>query len=211
MNEISFYPGICDYFERQLKLALPNVKIASAIDGTLNNLICQTSTKLQLSSTFSNQYIPKLKVDILFHFAQDGEETLLLFEVKYSESLKLMNYSQLLGYLHVAKIIETGILLLVPKPDTRSILSNDFDEILQMNSLPLKVKLTDDRVGGVDMSRISTGITEFSVGGTPAWYGSGAPEGIGSMEALADQVRNCLNPPLTLSKVAEHKGPPYGK
>ena len=139
MNEVDFYPDICQKFSRYLISYLPSdSEIHFSYNKLLPQMIYEIETKFN-QVPFSSVYIPKLKLDILLGIKlKDSRKiTYLLFEVKYLKQLGLAEYSQLVGYLQVAENIKLGILLLVIKENTVFGLSNDFHEIIRTQNLPM--------------------------------------------------------------------------
>ncbi|OYQ38330.1 hypothetical protein CHU92_05495 [Flavobacterium cyanobacteriorum] len=107
MNEVSYYQEFSEKFSTYLQSYLPNdFKIYFSINKTLDAIISELEL---LSGTVIKEqgaYVPKLKVDIVFAIVNAANETrLILIEAKYLSQLSLKDYSQLVGYLQVAKTI----------------------------------------------------------------------------------------------------------
>lgn len=139
MKEIDFYNEFSQKFIKYLRgyIIDTNTSIAYSANKTLDKMIDEISSKLDARITFNDEYIPKLKLDILFGIKRQNKVHLILFEAKYLRQLSLKDYSQLSGYLQVAKNIKTGILLLIIKGDSPNKLSNDFNEIIKLDKLPM--------------------------------------------------------------------------
>ncbi|MDD5089707.1 MAG: hypothetical protein PHQ23_02220 [Candidatus Wallbacteria bacterium] len=113
--------------------------------------------------------------------------SLALFEVKYDRSLSLLDFSQLSGYLQVAKKIPLGVLLLIEKEDSGAMLSNDFDEIVRLELLPLEWKTTF--TGAEDCATFKTGIASYTPNNGITWMkGSDTLKGIRGFEHLAELI-----------------------
>ena len=117
MKETDFYHEISEKFRRYLLSYLPeNSQIEFSYNKLLPQMVAEIEEKFNYKSHFSEKYIPSLKLDILFGIKTPNEEIkFILFEVKYLNQLALAEFSQLIGYLQVAKEIKIGILLLVTK------------------------------------------------------------------------------------------------
>jgi len=138
MKEIDFYVEFSEKFIQYLRSYInEDFEIAYSVNKSLDSMINEVSNKLNTAIDFENDYIPKLKLDILFAIRKNEKVHLILFEAKYLRQLSLKDYSQLSGYLQVAKNISTGILLLIVKGSSPNKLSNDFNEIVQLKKLPM--------------------------------------------------------------------------
>jgi len=190
MKEIDFYPEICEKFKKYLITYLPNnVEINYSFNKLLPQMMDEINKKFDISET-DNSYIPKLKLDILFGIKISNEKLFyILFEVKYLKQLGLAEYSQLSGYLQVAKNIKFGILFLVLKPNSNSSLSSDFNEIIRTNNLPMKWKMMIDNS---EEFSYKTGISYYIPNNGIDWIDTKNIGGISSFEELAVEL-NSLN------------------
>lgn len=144
MKEIDFYPEICKKFRNYLIDYLPdNSEIKFSYNKSLPQMISEIEKQFSLTESDNSDYIPKLKLDILFGIKTPEKDniTYLLLEVKYLNQLGLSEYSQLSGYLQVAQNIKLGVLFLVMRSKSSSALSNDFNEIINTHNLPMKWKM----------------------------------------------------------------------
>jgi hypothetical protein len=141
---------------------------------------------LSVKIDFQNEYVPKLKLDVLFAFEKGGQVHLILIEAKYLSQLALQNYSQLSGYLQVAKNISTGILVLINKGYSANRLSNDFSEIIQLEKLPMDwTQLVKSK-----QYQFQTGIVTFQPGNGIEWIDTSELSGISSFQQLAELIEN---------------------
>ena len=148
MKEIDFYPEICNKFKKYIISYFPKgTEISYSYNKSLPQLVDEIEKELGHKSSLSEKYIPKLKLDILFGVKLADSENIvfILLEVKDLTQLGLSEYSQLVGYLQVAKDIKLGILFIVLKPKSTSPLSNDFHEIIRTNNLPMEWKVLLDK------------------------------------------------------------------
>ncbi|UAB83171.1 hypothetical protein INR75_13320 [Zunongwangia sp. SCSIO 43204] len=186
MKEIDFYEEFSEKFIKYLRGYIEsNIEIAYSVNKSLDLMIKEVSTKLNTEISFENEYIPKLKLDILFAIRKENKTHLILFEVKYLRQLSLKDYSQLSGYLQVAKNINTGILLLVVKGSSPNKLSNDFNEIIKLKKLPMDwVQTINDK-----QYPYKTGIISFQPGNGINWIDSKVINGISNFEELASIIK----------------------
>ncbi len=193
MKEIDFYPEICAKFKKYLITYLPNdAEINYSFNKLLPQMIDEINEKFGINETNSS-YIPKLKLDILFGIKIGNEKLFyILFEVKYLKQLGLAEYSQLSGYLQVAKNIKFGILFLVLKPNSNSSLSSDFNEIIRTNNLPMKWKMLIDTIDKQEEFNYKTGISYYIPNNGIDWIDTKNIGGISSFEELAVEL-NSLN------------------
>jgi hypothetical protein len=191
MKEIDFYPEICSKFKTYLEHYLPkNTQIAYAYNKTLPQLITDLERQLLPPKSINNQYISDLKLDIAIGLKQFGKNEIdvLLLEVKFANQLTLANFSQLSGYLQVAKFISIGILLLVDKNPNTANLSNDFAEIVTMNELPMNWEMM---VKNSNQSfEFKTGIAVYVPNNGIDWVNTKTLNGICSFEDLVNHLNS---------------------
>lgn len=193
MKEIDFYPEVCEKFERYLIEYLPSgSRISSSFNKSLPQLVEDIESDLGITSSISKSFIPRLKLDILLgvKFPDIDDVVYVLFEVKYLNQLGLAEFSQLVGYLQVSKKINLGLLFLVLKPNSKSPLSNDFNEILLTNNLPMKWEgVFENNETHVPFN---TGICHYVKNGGIEWVNTNDVDGISSFEGLATMLmENC--------------------
>lgn len=191
MKEIDFYPEICNKFKEYLITYLPkNAEINYSFNKLLPQMMDEINKKFGISE-IDNSYIPKLKLDILFGVKISNEKLFyILFEVKYLKQLGLAEYSQLSGYLQVAKNIKFGILFLVLKPNSNSSLSSDFNEIIRTNHLPMEWKMMIDTIEKTEEFSYKTGISYYMPNNGIDWIDTKNIGGISSFEELADELNS---------------------
>ncbi len=188
MNEIDFYPEICEKFSKILINYLPSgSQIEYSYNKILPKMISEIDDKFYKKNTQSEMYIPALKLDILFGIKLPSNDLkYILFEVKYLTQLSLSDYSQLLGYLQVAKLINLGILLLVAKKPNFSKLSNDFTDIIRMKNLPMQWKLIINKLKNEVIYNFETGICSYIPNNGFEWIETRDIDGIYNFEKLVD-------------------------
>ena len=134
-------------------------------------------------------YIPKLKLDICFAIINKTDNVkLILIEAKYLNQLSLKDYSQLVGYLQVAKNISLGLLLLIQKGHSSNKLSNDFQEIVSLKKLPMDWILNLKSIG--EEHHFKTGIISYIPSNGIDWVNTKELYGISSFEELVTQIKN---------------------
>lgn len=186
MNEISFYPEISAKFSKFLSYYLPEgSKVYYSYNKFLPQMIEEIEQYMGEKSELSQNYVPSLKLDILLGVKiPDKAIRFILLEVKYSSQLALADYSQLVGYLQVAKKIDVGILFLVQKQAKANVLSNDFSDIIRMNNLPMKWNMN---LGEEDfIYNFSSGICYYIPNSKIEWISTEELSGINSFMSLSN-------------------------
>lgn len=187
MKEIEYYQLFADQFISYIKNYIDEtIKIVYKENKALDVMIEEINNENNISISFNGKYIPKLKLDILFAFIKHNKYFLILFEAKYLNKLSLQNYSQLTGYLQVAKDINIGILLLIVKNYSPNKLSNDFNEIIRLRKLPMD--WTQIALG--KRNNFKTGVLSYQPKGTINWIDTSALNGISSFLKLADLINS---------------------
>ncbi|NOX46747.1 MAG: hypothetical protein GXO89_07195 [Chlorobi bacterium] len=191
MKEIDFYPEICEKFSQYLMAYLPlSSEIKYSYNKLLSQMIAEINRKFEISDNGKTDYIPKLKLDILFGIKNKkaNDITYILLEVKHLSQLGLSEYSQLAGYLQVAQIIKLGVLFLVMKPQSKIALSNDFNEIIRTGNLPMKWRVLLNKQTNSKSLDFKTGICYYIPNNGIEWINTSDVEGISSFDALANEI-----------------------
>lgn len=190
MKETDFYPEICARFANYLNSYLPSgTSIFYSYNKAFNLMVEEIQNAAGIELNTIKGYLPKLKLDILFGIKLEKTEELrfLLLEVKYLPQLSLADFSQLIGYLQVARRIRIGILFLVIKPDSQIPLSNDFDEIIQTHNLPMNWKMIVEKLGN-SIYHFKTGISYFIPNNGVEWVDTRLIGGISDFEELTKEI-----------------------
>lgn len=186
MNEISYYDEFSVKFSSYLKSYLPqSFSVHFSCNKSFDNIIADLEALSGLSLSANDTYIPKLKVDIVFLISGANiKPRLILIEAKYLNQLSLKDYSQLVGYLHVAKTIDFGLLLLIQKGLSVNNLSGDFQEIVRLKKLPMdwiiNLKKSNENY------QFKTGIINYTPGNGIDWIDTKELYGISSFDELAE-------------------------
>ena len=189
MKEIDFYPEIARKFKQSITSKYPQFDVAYSCNKELPQMIEEVEKELNCDTVFSGSFIPKLKLDILFAIRnrQTGTSDLILFEVKYEKYLTLSNYSQLLGYLQIAKKIQKGVLLLVNKGGhSTNGFSNDFAEIVNANVLPMD--WTVNEYNDTSERTFQTAICQYFTGGMFRWMNASQFNGLSSVDEIVSGI-----------------------
>ena len=185
MKEIDFYPDIARKFKQNIISKYPNLDVAFSYNKELPQMVNEVENTLSFESCCKGAFVPKLKLDILFAIRNqlNNKSKLILFEVKYAKDLSLSNYSQLLGYLQIAKKIDTGVLFLVNKGGrSTNGFSNDFTEIVQANVLPMNWSVTE--CNDCTERHFQTAICQWYQGGRLMWTDASLLRGLSSIDEL---------------------------
>ena len=188
MNEISYYEEFSLKFLNYLKSYLPeNYSVYYSCNKPLDKIISDLEQLSGLCLTDNETYIPKLKVDIVFAICGlNVKPRLILTEAKYLNQLRLKDYSQLVGYLHVAKTIDLGLLLLLQKGLSVSKLSSDFQEILRLKKLPMDWIINLKQIN--ETYEFKTGIINYTPGNGIDWIDTREINGISSFDELVKEL-----------------------
>ena len=192
MNEISYYKEFAEKFTTYLTSYLgKDSKIYFSFNKTLDCMIEDLEQQSNIIISKSDTYIPKLKLDICFAILNPiNEVKLILIEAKYLIQLSLKDYSQLVGYLQVAKNISIGLLLLIQKGHSSNKLSNDFQEIVRLKKLPMDWILNLKSFG--EEHKFKTGIISYIPSNGIDWINTKELNGISSFEELVKEINNCI-------------------
>ena len=183
-KEIAFYEVFSNKFIKYLTSYLGNgysifFEHNKSLDTMLQNLRLQSGIDI----VDDGVYIPKLKLDIVFLIVSPTKQTkLILIEAKYLPQLGLKDYSQLVGYLQVAKIIDIGVLLLIQKGNSNTKLSNDFHEIVALKKLPMHWVIELQTTA--EQHKFRTGILHYIPQNGIDWLNTTDIQGISSFEDL---------------------------
>jgi hypothetical protein len=195
-KEIDYYPEIANRFKSYLKSFLgDNFQIAFSYNKSLRSLITDIETELNCRTCFHGEYVPNLLLDILMGVKNIPHDriSLVLLEVKYSLNLSLKDFSQLVGYLQVAKSIKVGILFLVSKSPGSSTLSNELSDILNTGSLPLEWRVVLNELGKDRDYAFKAGICYYQPGDGIDFIDPHHRRGFSSFDNLADFIKEDLN------------------
>lgn len=189
MNEIYFYDEFAYRFSQYLKSYLvEEYEIHYSQNKTLDKMISEIESKIGFPIIDSKTYIPKLKLDILMAIVSPTKKVkLILVEAKYLSQLSLQHYSQLVGYLQVAKNIDLGLLLLIKKGNSPNKLSNDFQEIIRLKKLPMDWIMDMKKLN--EQYKFKTGIINYIPSGNIDWIDTREIEGISSFEELVKLLK----------------------
>lgn len=188
MNEISHYESFSIKFKQYLDAYLDTAYISYfSCNNTLDILVKDLETQSGYKIRPDNTYIPKLKVDIVFVICgKDNFSKLILIEAKLLNQLTLKDYSQLVGYLQVAKSIGIGLLLLIQKNTSKNNLSNDFNEIIKLKKLPMSWQIELNSIAQKHIFK--TGLISYIPNNNIDWINTKDINGISSFEELCNMI-----------------------
>lgn len=189
-NEISYYEEFSKKFSQYLISYLGvDYGVFYACNKTLDFILSDLEKQSCIAIKAKETYIPKLKVDIVFSIINpDKKVRLILVEAKYLNQLSLKDYSQLVGYLQVAKTIDLGLLLLIQKGMSPNKLSNDFQEIVRLKKLPMDWYIDMKKIN--EQYNFKTGIINYIPAGGIDWVDTADVNGISSFEELAEILKS---------------------
>jgi hypothetical protein len=192
MNEVSYYKEFAEKFTTYLISYLgKDFKIYYSLNKNLDSMVEDLEQQSNVIISQNGTYIPKLKLDICFAIINKKDDVkLVLIEAKYLNQLSLKDYSQLVGYLQVAKNIGLGLLLLIQKGHSSNKLSNDFQEIVSLNKLPMNWILNLKSIG--EEHHFKTGIISYIPSNGIDWINTKELNGMSSFEELVNQIKGDL-------------------
>lgn len=189
-GEIGFYDELGKKVIAYLNDLHPKWELTYSQHKKLPQMIGDIEGTLGGETIFHNKFIPELDLDIVVGIKSPEHQNrivLVLFEIKNQNSLKLMNYSQMLGYMMTATQIRIGILLNVIKGTPPPCpLSNDFSALFRMNSLSMSFSVLQKKTA--TNYDFKTGICYCNPHSLIKWVDSSQSLGIGSWEQLADEI-----------------------
>jgi hypothetical protein len=190
MNEISYYKEFAEKFTTYLSsYSGKDFRIYYSLNKNLDSMVEDLEQQSNVIISADGTYIPKLKLDICFAIINKTDNVkLILIEAKYLNQLSLKDYSQLVGYLQVAKNISLGLLLLIQKGHSSNKLSNDFQEIVSLKKLPMDWILNLKSIG--EEHHFKTGIISYIPSNGIDWVNTKELYGISSFEELVTQIKN---------------------
>lgn len=188
-NEISYYEEFSKKFSQYLNTYLGDCyDVYYSCNKTLDFIVMDLENKSGAVIKEKGTYIPKLKVDIVFAIINPLKKVrLVLIEAKYLNQLSLKDYSQLVGYLQVAKTIDLGLLLLIQKGVSSNKLSNDFQEIVRLKKLPMNWFIDMQKIN--EQYNFKTGIINYLPAGGIDWINTADISGISSFDELAEILK----------------------
>lgn len=145
-KETDFYEEVVERFIANIKEYLPSSHSVIGLHNQMTQCSDLNSMMKRLEIMFSikleERYFPRLKVDALVATRDSQNQIrLLLIEVKYGNPLKLIDYSQLIGYLQISKFCLGGALVLVADEDIETI-SLDFLKVIELRQVSFSWNVT---------------------------------------------------------------------
>jgi len=184
-NEVSTYADVCKKITDALEKKLADRgEVVCSNDGFLGVLLRKNYQALGVEPL--QKFIPSLKVDILISISLSGNVKNLLVEVKKGSALKLMDFSQLTGYLQVAREIPTGLLLLVNDGAGADFVSRDFNELIASSQLGTFWRM--DFVKNDEFFNFRVGICMYTPGNGVHWVNTKSTNGISSWDDLFESL-----------------------
>lgn len=190
-KEVDHYAEIGSLFELSLSSALPDGWLCAAVNNTENpNLRTQIDNLCQkLSIEKIGHRFPIVLPDIVIGVLDlIGQLRLVMIEVKGpASSIGLTDYSQMFGYLHSAKLLGIGILLLIEAKNIPSATSIDLQRVIDGGWLPAHWEFESKTSG--EKHKYRTGIASYSPGGSLRWADLSLVGGISSWNDFVDELK----------------------
>lgn len=191
-NERSHYNALGSIFEIEVRSSLgSDWSVCCVNNNGPSNLRDQVDQICrQLGLPLSGNLFPAILTDVVLG-ATNGDEKLRLamIEVKGpAKSVGLGDYSQLVGYLQVARLIEVGALLLIEQGAIPSPVSGDLKKLI--NSGRLLVNWRVSSTVSEEHRNFIAGICSYAPGGFIDWIDLKSMSGISSWRDLANAIKS---------------------
>lgn len=191
-NERSHYNALGSIFEIEVRSSLGSDWSVSCVNNTgpsnlrdQVNQICR-----QLGLPLSGNLFPAILTDVVLGATNgDGKLRLAMIEVKGpAKSVGLVDYSQMVGYLQVARRIEVGALLLIEQGAIPSPVSGDLKKLI--NSGRLLVNWRVSSTAFEEHRNFNAGICSYVPGGFIDWIDLKSMSGISGWTDLANAIKS---------------------
>lgn len=191
-NERSHYNALCSIFEIEVRSSLGRDWDVCCVNNTghsnLRDQVDQICRQLELP--LSGNLFPAILTDVLLGTTNgDGKLRLAMIEVKGpAKSVGLVDYSQMVGYLQVARLIEVGALLLIEQGAIPSPVSTDLKKLINSGRL-----LVNWRVSSTvfeEHHNFNAGICSYVPGGFIDWIDLKSMSGISGWTDLANAIKS---------------------
>ncbi len=172
-REIDFYPRLKDLLTEELRPELAVGWTVAAVSNqdnaaTLPRMIEALHRDLPAGALFPSHDLPDIRPDIVVAVCSpEGRVRLAMVEVKYADQLRLLDFSQLAGYLLASGVCSVGLLALVAKPGSRDVISADFRTPLMLGRIPSKWSAS--LPSGHQVGSFTHGVLAYREGGRLEW------------------------------------------
>jgi hypothetical protein len=191
-NERSHYDALCAIFEVEIRSSLGSDWSICCVNNTgpsnLRDQVDQICSQLGLPP--SGKLFPAILTDVVLGATNgDGKLRLAMIEVKGpAKSVGLVDYSQLVGYLQVARLIEVGALLLIEQGTLPSPVSGDLKKLINTDRLLVYWRISSTMFK--EHQNFNTGICSYVPGGFIDWIDLKSMSGISSWIDLANAIKS---------------------
>ena len=191
-NERSHYNALGSIFEIEVRSSLGSDWAVCCVNNTgPSNLRDQVDQICrQLGLPLSGNLFPAILTDVVLGATNgDGKLRLAMIEVKGpAKSVGLVDYSQMVGYLQVARRIEVGALLLIEQGAIPSPVSGDLKKLI--NSGRLLVNWRVSSTAFEEHRNFNAGICSYVPGGFIDWIDLKSMSGISGWTNLANAIKS---------------------
>jgi hypothetical protein len=191
-NERSHYDALCSVFEVEVRSGLGDGWSVCCVNNTgptnLRDQVDQICRELGLP--LSGKLFPMILTDVVLGATNgDGKLRLAMIEVKGpAKSVGLVDYSQLVGYLQVARLIEVGSLLLIEQGAIPSPVSGDLKKLINSDRLLVYWRISSLMIE--EHQNFNTGICSYVPGGFVDWIDLTSMRGISSWTDFANAIKS---------------------
>ena len=131
-------------------------------------------------------YYPEIKPDLLVGVNKGGKLELCLLEVKESNNIGLMDYSQLIGYLSVCRSVKAGLLILVPKKPSNPMFSSDFSKLMETGQVSMCWR--ENSCGSVENNFHKVGLLKYIPSNGFIWENTEKFNGISTLKDMVSTL-----------------------
>lgn len=180
MSEYDYYRPIADKILKESR-AFTDLKIDCVFSGTreMNRMVRELAEKL---SCKHDHYYPEITPDLLIGIKKEDRLEVCMVEIKNKSNVGLNEYSQLVGYLSVSRIIKTGLLVLVPLDSSKPMLSNDFSKLIETGKTSMCWE--EKNCGSGDRFEHKVGLLKFIPLNGFIWENTSRSNGISSFDEI---------------------------
>lgn len=190
-KEVDFYQPVVNRFIKHISDELPS---GFRIIG-LHNQMANCSDLAGMMRTLAdlleckpfNRYFPRIRIDCLIAVVDNAKKVrLMMLEVKYGNPLRLIDFSQLIGYLQISQLCALGSLVLV-SDDNLETTSGDFQKLIDLSEMDLSWTVQGS---GGGLQNYSVCIVRVDVGGGTQFVDTAHTYGLSSWEEVLDHLVN---------------------
>lgn len=190
-KEVDFYQQVVDRFVKHLSDGLPNGYRIFGLHNQMPNCSDLTGMIRTLENLIGckpfERYFPRIKIDCLIAVADKSNRVrVMMLEVKYGNPLRLIDFSQLIGYLQISQFCALGSLVLVSDSNQETT-SADFQKLIDLSEMDLSWTVQGS---GGGFQSYSVSILRLDVGGGTQFVDTTHTYGLSSWQEILNHLVN---------------------